>query len=167
MRSLPRRSCPGPMRWVAALGIGLGLLGCSGAHEPHRAPPPRVGHVQVAATTDVPALLGISIDGLRQRLGSPQPLPSQLMTSEAGALLYASRGQLDSLLAFRTGGLLLLATFDAHSRRVRDFLLLGQHEDSLMGRAHLRSTAANYLIMPVFHDNRSFRLLGLRVIPIE
>lgn len=166
MRCLPRRESPGLLRW-AALGIGLGLLGCSGSHEPHRVPPSRVGHVQVAPTTDVPALLGRSIDELRQRLGPPQPLPDQLMTSETTSLLAASRGQLDSLTVFRTGGLLLLATYNARSRQVRDLLLLGHHEDSLMGRAHLRSSAANYLIMPVFRDGRSFRLLGLRVIPVQ
>jgi len=167
MRSFPRRGCPGPVRWVAALGIGLGLLGCSGSHEPPRVPLPRVGHAQVAATTDVPALLGISIDGLRQRIGPPQPLPNQLITGVARTLLYSSQGQLDSLMVFRTGGLLMLATYNAHSRQVRDYLLLGHHEDSLMGRAHLRSSAANYLIMPVFQDNHSFRLLGLRVIPTK
>jgi hypothetical protein len=167
MRCLPRRGCLGAVRWVAALGISLGILSCSGSHEPRRVPPPHVGHIQVAATTDVPALLGISIDGLRQRLGPVQPLPDRFTSSEANALLHDTRGRLDSLVVFRTGGLLMLTTYDARSRRVRDFLLLGHHEDSLMGRAHLRSGAANYLIMPVFQDSRSFRLLGLRVIPIK
>lgn len=167
MHCLPHRACFGPLRWAIALGIGLGLPGCSGSHEPSRVMPAQVGHVQVAPTTNVPALLGNSIDELRQRLGPPQPLPAQFATSEASFLLYTSRDRLDSLAVFRTGGLLLLATYDAHSRRVRDFLLLGHHEDSLMGRAHLRSGAANYLIMPVFQDVRSFRLLGLRVIPTK
>ncbi|TVT42795.1 hypothetical protein FNT36_01495 [Hymenobacter setariae] len=164
MHYSPRRKWPGPVRWVAVLSSGLGLLSCSGSHEPPRMPP-QVGHVQVAPTTDVPALLGLSIDTLRQRLGPPQPLPRQFTTSQASALLYTSRGRRDSLLAFRTGGLLMLATYNTQSRRVRDFLLLGHHEDSLMGRAHLRAGAGSYLVMPVFRDSRSFRLLGLRVIP--
>jgi hypothetical protein len=126
-----------------------------------------VGHVQVAATTDVPALLGLPIDTLRHRLGPPQPLPKQFASSEVGAQLHTARGRLDSLLVFRTGGLLLLATYNAQSRRVRDFLLLGHHEDSLMGRAHLRAGTGRYLVMPVFRDSRSFRLLGLRVIPTK
>jgi hypothetical protein len=142
------------------------MLGCSGSHEQHRVSPP-LGLVQVAPTADVPALLGMSIDGLRQRLGPPQPLPAQFTTSQASTLLFASRGQFDSLATFRTGGLLVLASYDAHSRRVRDLLLLGHHEDSLMGRAHLRPNAAEYLVMPVFRDNRSFRLLGMRVIPTK
>lgn len=168
MRGLPHRGRPGPLRWAATLGSAWGVLsGCSGAHEPRRAPLPETRHVQVAPTADVPALVGLSIDGLRQRLGPPQPLPDQLADGEAGALLYTSRGQLDSLLVFRTGGLLVLATYDARSRRVRDLLLPGHHEDSLMGRAHLRSSASNYLVMPVFRNTRSFRLLGLRVIPTK
>jgi hypothetical protein len=60
-----------------------------------------------------------------------------------------------------------VASYNARSRQVRDLLLLGHHEDSLMGRAHLRPNAATYLVMPVFRDNRSFRLLGLRVIPTK
>jgi hypothetical protein len=167
MRVSSCRGCSGPVRWVAALGISLGALGCSGAHEQHRVPLPPAEHVQVAPTTDVPALLGISIDGLRQRLGTPQPLPKRFATSEASRLLYTSQGRLDSLMVFRTGGLVVLASFNIHSRQVRDLLLLGRHEDSLMGRARLQPNAANYLVMPVFHDNRSFRLLGLRIIPTK
>ena len=165
MRCLSCRGRPEPVRWVVALGTSLAMLGCSGAHEPHRMSPPPVRHVQVAPTADVPALLGVSIDGLRQRLGPAQPLPDQLATSAASSLRPTSPGQFDSLAAFRTGGLLVLASYDAHSRQVRDLLLLGHHEDSLMGRAHLRANAATYLVMPVFQDTRSFRLLGLRVIP--
>jgi hypothetical protein len=165
MHCSTHRRCPWPVRWVAALGVGLGLLGCSGSHETHRVPPPPARHVQVAPTADVPALIGISIDELRQRIGPSQPLPKQFVASQASDVLYATQSPLDSLTAFRTGGLLVLATYNAHSRQVRDLLLLGHHEDSLMGRAHLNSSAANYLVMPVFHDSRSFRLLGLRVIP--
>ncbi|MFD1872978.1 hypothetical protein [Hymenobacter bucti] len=167
MRSIPHR-CAGPVRWVAVLGLslGLGLAACSGAHEQHRgALPP--APVQVAPTTDVPALLGASIDEVRRRLGPAQPLPGRFTASQASMLFYAGQGPADSVTTFRTGGLLVLASYNAHSRRVRDFLLLGHHEDSLMGRARLHTSAANYLVMPVFYDNRSFRLLGLRVIPVK
>jgi len=166
MHYLPRRKWPGPVRWVAALSSTLVLPSCSGSHEPPRVPP-QVGHVQVAPTTDVPALLGLSIDTLQQRLGPPQPLPERFTASETNALLYPARGRRDSVLAFRTGGLLLLATYSVQSRQVQDFLLVGHNEDSLMGRARLRSGAGSYLVMPVFRDNISFRLLGLRVIPAK
>lgn len=147
-----------PGRWAAALGAGL-LAACSGAHEPRHVPGGST-HVQVAPTADVPALLGASIDGLRQRLGAPRPLPAAL----AAALPEARLALPDSATTFRTGGLTLVASYNARSREVRDLLLLGHHEDSLMGRAHLRADAPNYLVMPVFYNGNAFRLLGLRVI---
>ena len=151
--------------WAAALGAGVLLAACSGSHEPRRAAPAApIVHAQIAPTADVPALLGASIDGLRQRLGAPQPLPAGLQATETVAVLGAASGKLDSVMAFRTGGLLLLANYDARSRQVRDLLLLGHHEDSLMGRARLRANADRYLVMPVFYAGKSFRLLGLRVI---
>ena len=152
----------GPARWVAALGMLLGA--CSGSHEPRRVLPAPIVHAQIAPTTNVPALLGASIDGLRQQLGAPQPLPAHIQATETVAVLGAASGKFDSVMTFRTGGLLLLANYDARSRQVRDLLLLGHHEDSLMGRAHLRANDAGYLLMPVFYSGKSFRLLGLRVI---
>jgi hypothetical protein len=118
---------------------------------------------RVAPTADVPALLGASIDGLRQRLGPSQPLPPHI----AAALPDATLRLADSVATFRTGGLTLVASYNARSRQVRDLLLLGHHEDSLMGRAHLRANSPNYLIMPVFAAGNSFRLLGLRIITTD
>jgi hypothetical protein len=159
--STSRAAGRGP--WVA-LGWGVLLSSCSGAHEPRRVPAPEIVPAHVAPTADVPALLGASIDGLRQQLGTPLPLPANLLHDAAIAGLGATVHSPDSVAAFRTGGLVLLASYDARSRQVRDLLLLGQHEDSLMGRARLRTSAADYLVMPVFHTGHSFRLLGLRVI---
>jgi hypothetical protein len=68
---------------------------------------------------------------------------------------------------FRTGGLTLVASYNARSREVRDLLLLGHHEDSLMGRAHLQANTPSYLVMPVFYNGNAYRLLGLRVIPAK
>jgi hypothetical protein len=145
---------------AAALGASVLLAACSGAHEPRHIVSRGSTHVQVAPTTDVPALIGASIDGLRQRLGATQPLPAAV----AEALPEARLALPDSVTTFRTGGLTLVASYNARSREVRDLLLLGHHEDSLMGRAHLRSNAPNYLVMPVFYNGDTFRLLGLRVI---
>lgn len=145
--------------WGAVATASLLLASCSGSHEPRRVPV--VGAAQVAPTADVPALLDQSIDGLRRQLGAAQPLPAGLPTERAS--LSAS----DSLATFRTGGLTVVASYDARSRQVRDLLLLGHHEDSLMGRASLRVNAANYLIMPVFYPGSSSRLLGLRVISTQ
>jgi len=149
----------GPGRWAAALGAGL-LAACSGAHEPRHVAGGGSTHVQVAPTADVPALVSMSIDGLRQRLGAPRPLPPAL----AAAMPEARFALQDSATTFRTGGLTVVASYNARSREVRDLLLLGHHEDSLMGRARLRADAPNYLVMPVFYNGNAFRLLGLRVI---
>ncbi|MGI4762680.1 MAG: hypothetical protein ACRYF0_18360 [Janthinobacterium lividum] len=134
------------------------LAGCSGAHEPTQV----VGattHAAVAPTANVPALLGSSIDGLRSRLGTAHPLPAGYLDP-----LSAGIASTDSLLSFRTGGLQLVATYNAQTRQVRDLLVLGQQEDSLMGRASLRSSAREYLVLPVFRPDNPQRLLGLRVL---
>jgi hypothetical protein len=148
------------LSWQFALALGSVLLAaCSSSHEPPaRGPAVGPARVQVAPTTDVPALLGKSIDDLRQQLGARQPLPSGITAIDT------STSSPDSLAAFHTGGLTLVASYDARSREVRDLLLLGSHEDSLMGRANLRTNATNYIIMPVFYGRNSHRLLGLRII---
>lgn len=150
-------------RWATTLGVGLLLSACSGSHESRHVVASGSEQVQVAPTTDVPALLGISIDGLRQRLGVAQPLPSTLAEDLPESRLAFT----DSVAAFRTGGLTLVASYNARSRQVRDLLLLGHHEDSLMGRASLRPNAPNYLVIPVFYPGNAFRLLGVRVIPTK
>jgi hypothetical protein len=145
--------------WQIALAlVSLLLADCSSSHEPPHGPPSGPAHVQVASTANVPALLGKSIDDLRQQLGARQPLPVGLTAIDT------STNSPDSLAAFKTGGLTLIASYDAHSRQVRDLLLLGNHEDSLMGRANLRTNATNYLIIPVFYGRNSHRLKGLRIV---
>lgn len=140
------------------VATGGWLAGCSGAHEPTQTvgTPP---HAVVAPTTNVPVLLGRSIDELRSRLGAAQPLPAGYLDP-----LSAGMATTDSLLAFRTGGLQLVATYNTHTRQVRDLLVLGQQEDSIMGQASLRSSARGYLVMPVFRPDSPNRLLGLRVL---
>lgn len=139
-----------------AAGSWLALSACSGTHEPAQTPAASQPRGSIAPTTNVPALVGASIDGLRRRLGPTQPLPAGF-----GDPVMAP----DSVLAFRTGGLLLLASYDARTRQVRDLLLLGRHEDSLMARATLRTSSPSYLVLPVFRTGSANHLLGLRVIP--
>jgi hypothetical protein len=148
--------------WLLA---GSGLAACSGAHEQAQvvATATRVS----AATTNVPALLGLSIDELRQRLGAAQ-LPPATLTDPNGALIgQREQAMQDSVVTFQTGGLTLAASYDARTRQVHDLLLLGRHEDSLMAKAALRSNAHNYLVMPVFRVNEPNSLLGLRVVSIK
>jgi len=151
-------------RWAAALlaVTGWWLAGCSGAHEPTQvvgATPRAV----VAPTTNVPALLGHSIDELRGRLDTTaHPLPAGYLS-----LLSDGLASTDSLQGFRTGGLQLVATYNVTTRQVRDLLILGSREDSLMGRASLRSSARRYVILPVFRPGTPDKLLGLRVLAIN
>jgi hypothetical protein len=153
-------------QWTSCLHLGRVLVtvaswwlaGCSGAHEPTQT----VGtapHAVVAPTANIPALLGHSIDELRSRLGASYTLPAGYRD-----LLSDGKASADSLLAFRTGGLQLVAAYDVRTRQVRDLLILGQQEDTLMGRASLQSSARGYLVLPVFRPDNPNRLLGLRVL---
>ncbi len=143
------------------------LASCSGTHEPGQlaAPPPPVAIS--APTTNVPALLGVSIDGLHKRLGPAQPLPpgfANLTEIVGGA---GSLSKQDSVTSFRTGGLTLVASYDARTRQVRDLLLLGRREDSLMAKATLRANASSYFVLPIFRPDKPGHLLGLRVIALD
>ncbi|ALW85758.1 hypothetical protein AUC43_12050 [Hymenobacter sedentarius] len=75
--------------------------------------------------------------------------------------------RLDSTAYFQTPGLALVASFDYHTRRVSDILLLGSNENELMRRAQLHLGADHYLVLPVFQENHPTRLLGLRVLAIS
>jgi hypothetical protein len=143
------------------------LTSCSGTHEPGQvAPtPPRMG--TPAPTTNVPALLGVSIDGLYERLGPAQPLPPDLADPAEIFGRDTNLTKQDSVASFRTGGLTLLASYDAHTRRVDDLLLLGRREDSLMARSTLRANARDYLVLPVFRVNEPGHLLGLRIVSLN
>ncbi|GAB3635835.1 hypothetical protein GCM10027422_14250 [Hymenobacter arcticus] len=141
------------------------LAGCSGTHESGQAAAPPASHLgAIAPVTNVPALLGVSIDGLSKRLGPAQALPSgfanplQVLTGTPGA------NRQDSLTSFRMGGLTLLASYDARTRQVSDLLLLGHREDSLMAQGSLRANARDYLVLPVFRANKPGHLIGLRVV---
>ena len=149
--------------WPAGL---LLAAGCSGAHEPthQAATPPRAA---IAATADVPLLLNNSIDSLRHRLGAAQPLPPGFTDPIVQAVTAGSTVSADSQAAFRTGGLTLIASYNARTRQISDMLLLGRHEDSLMGRASLQANARNYLVLPVFRVDKPTRLLGLRVVKVR
>jgi hypothetical protein len=138
------------------------LSACSGTHEPTQTSP--TAHARVAATTNVQALVGMSIDGLHSRLGSMQPQPANLSEPMQAWREASGLAPHDSLATFKTGGLTLIASYKARTRQVHDLLLLGHHEDSLMARAALRTNASTYLVLPVFASNRPNYLLGLRIV---
>ncbi len=148
-------------KWLTTVSY-LALSACSGAHEPVHAPTASRPRGIITPTANVPALVGASIDALRRRLGPAYPLPPGFDDPIMAAADNAAAP--DSVAAFRTGGLLLVANYNAHTRQVRDLLLLGQHEDSLLAKAALQTSNANYLVLPVFQAGSANRLLGLRVI---
>jgi hypothetical protein len=151
-----------PARWLL-LAVSGWLAACSGAHESAQVTV-SAAHAGTAATTNVPALVGMSIDDLHRRLGSSQQ-PVASLTDPSGPLAgHSAQVRHDSVVTFQTGGLTLVASYDIRTRQVRDLLLLGQHEDSLMAKAALRSNASNYLVLPVFRVDKPNSLLGLRVV---
>jgi hypothetical protein len=151
-----------PARWLL-LAASSWLAACSGAHESAQVAT-SVARVGTTATTNVPALVGMSIDDLHRRLGLAHTPPASL-TDPSGPLAGQDEHAMqDSIVSFQTGGLTLVASYDIHTRQVRDLLLLGHHEDSLMARAALRSNASSYLVLPVFRVDKPSSLLGLRIV---
>lgn len=146
--------------------VGSGwLAGCSGTHESRQvaATPSRIS----APATNVPALLGVSIDGLHERLGPAQPLPPGFVNPLDMVSNPTGVNRPDSLVSFRAGSLTLLASYDARTRQVRDLLLLGHREDSLMAQGTLQTNARDYLVLPVFRVNKPGRLIGLRIVALK
>jgi hypothetical protein len=141
------------------------LASCSGTHESRQvaATPSR----SIRPTTNVPALLGVSIDELHERLGPGRPLPPDFINPLEVLGNDINTVRQDSLASFRTGGLTLVASYDARTRQVRDLLLLGRREDSLMAQGTLQANARNYLVLPIFRLNKPGRLLGLRVVTLN
>ena len=151
------------VRWL--LAGSAGLAACSGAHEPTQTT--TAARADAAVRTNVPALVGLSIDGLHRRLGPSRPLPADFADPRVLASSGTRPTAPDSVASFQTGGITLIASFDARTRQVRDLLLLGPHEDSIMARTALRSNASNYLVLPVFYTQQPNRLLGLRVVAVH
>ena len=156
---MTKRAVLFPAWWLVA---GGGLAACSGAHE--QAQVAATTARMSVATTNVPALLGLSIDELRQRLGAAQLPPASLIDPNGALMGQREQAMQDSVVTFQTGGLTLAASYDPRTRQVHDLLVLGRHEDSLMAKAALRSNASTYLVLPVFRVNEPNSLLGLRVV---
>jgi hypothetical protein len=154
------------LRTVAWLLVSGSLGACSRSHEPMQTTLVAT-HAAVAATANVPALLGLSIDDLHSRLGSQRPLPGSFSTLPEMPQAANELTNADSLTSFQAGGLTLIANYNAHTRQVHELLVLGHHEDSLMARAALRSSASHYLVLPIFASSRPNYLLGLRIVPVN
>ncbi|SET00220.1 hypothetical protein [Hymenobacter actinosclerus] len=116
------------------------------------------------ATVDVPALVGRNIDQLRRTMGAPKETREQAIGLEpTAAQMKATKGQ-DWINTFERNGTTLVVTFDASTRKVRDIVLLGSDEDTLLREANLSLTSPEYLVLPVMSPGNSTELIGMRVV---
>lgn len=152
-----------PNRVILLVAIVVGA--CSGSHETHhdRTTPVAVAAMPDSAGVNVPSLLNLSIDQVNQRIGPRLPLPHNFV-DPAMAPQVVGHALLDSSALFRWQGLSMVAAYDHRTRQISDLLLLGIDEDALMRRAQLKLGAKNYLVLPVFQEGNSTRLMGLRVL---
>ena len=151
---------------------GAALLGlaaaCSHVGEPvhdagHAAAAPPAPLLPTRAVVALPALLGLSVDGLVQHLGPPRSVPTAV---QAIISQLPSADPADSVRFFRCRSLDVLVSYDTGTRHCNDLLLLGRNEAQLMQRAGLSDEAANYLLLPVFYAHQPTQMLGLRVVPL-
>ncbi len=125
------------------------------------APPPEPATAAAEPVVfDVPALIGLSIEQVRETLGQPQdrnPEPTELQL-EAGAANEWSNG-------FTREGQDLLVTFDPRTRRVIDLFLSGSDRGVLMQRGNLSSGAREYRIESVRALRDPSKITGITVLP--
>lgn len=141
---------------------------CSHSGEPVQVPgAPAAVHLAAPrerAVVAMPALLGLPVDTLAQRLGGPRPMPASVL-AQLAQLPRADSA--DSMQYFHYRSLDMVVSYNAATRRFHDLLLLGANEDLLVQRAGLSAEAAGYLLLPVFHVSHPMQQLGLRVVPVE
>lgn len=119
----------------------------------------------VPVAVDLPTLAGYTIEQVRQQLGAPQtqaePPPAQPQPRSSRSLRIKDEGWANT---FETGGVTLIVTFNARTRKVRDIVMNGSNEEELMQRGNLILTAPSYIVLPVFAPEAVTTLLGIRVI---
>lgn len=148
--------------------IVSGLVGaCSGAHESRHENATIVAvPLTDAPRLNVPGLLKLTIDEMGQRVGPPRPVPPAFV--DPTLLPLMQKGEpLDSTAWFRYEGLNVVATYDFHTRQIKDFLLVGDNEEELMRRYQLTLGTAEYMVLPIFQQRRPTELMGLRVLALN
>lgn len=108
---------------------------------------------------DIPALVGKSIDQIRQVCGAPQdkkPEPGKQQ-------LALGIDEWDN--TFSKDGQDLLVTYDPRTRRVIDFFLEGSDEALLMQRGNLVRNSTTYRVEPVRALADPSNITGLKVTP--
>jgi hypothetical protein len=149
---------------VVLMVVSLGLAGCDGAANPADAeqdPAAASGHTTPSRTEevsfDIPALMGKSIDEVREILGTPHDRtvePTQLQL-DVGIHEWTN--------VFSRNGQNLLVTFDTHTRRVVDFFLVGTDQAALVRRGNLDQRSSAYLVEPVRARRDASKITGVKI----
>ena len=150
-----------------ALALVAALISaCSGSQMAGERSGPNTGTAEGAsrAVVNVPALMGRNIDQLRRTLGAPKETNGQAIGLEPTAAQMKSTGGRDWINTFECNGTTLVITFNASNRKVRDIVLLGSDEDTLLRDANLSLTSAEYLVLPVMSPGNNTELIGMRVV---
>ena len=147
---------------VILVAVAMALLaGCSGDKATEPAPVHSGDKAKEPAPVlfDIPALVGKSIDGVREILGKPQdkePEPTKLQ-------LQAGVDEWNNV--FLRDGQELLVTFNPRTRQVIDFFLDGEDKMTLMQQGNLAEGAAAYRIEPVRQIRDRSKITGIKIIP--
>lgn len=113
---------------------------------------------------NVPALVGRSIDQVRQRLGPPRETRRQPIGLEPTAeQMRTTKGE-GWINTFEHDGTTIVVTFNARTREVNDLVLLGSNEDELLRRGNLEFVADKYLVLPVTDPAAPSKIVGVRVV---
>ena len=150
--------------------MALLVLLCGGAACTRSAPvletdaPDRRDLPPAGRRLNVPALVGRSIDQVRQRLGPPRETRQQAIGLEPTAeQMRTTKGE-GWINTFEHEGTTIVVTFNARTREVNDLVLLGANEDELLRRGNLDFVADKYLVLPVTDPTAPSRILGIRVV---
>lgn len=156
---------------LCAVVLAGALLACSGAqptasdsetNTASASASASVEAVPAAPSLALPSLIGLSIDEVRSRLGKPQEQPAEPSAREK------EKDAADTWKnTFEVQGATLVATFNAHTRVVRDIVLLGTNEEELLHRAGLDPNATEYIVLPVTDSVDVTRTTGIRMVPRE
>lgn len=138
-------------------------LALSCGAEPSERPPSTPAAAPAPAVPmvfDVPALVGKSIDEIRENLGPPddsEPEPTRQQI-QLGAAEWSN--------TFSADGQVLLVTFNPRTRSVVDLFLPGEDRNLLVQRGNLASgNTEEYLILPVQGLRDPSRITGIKIVP--
>ncbi|KUG08395.1 hypothetical protein [Solirubrum puertoriconensis] len=149
----------------------LVLLACAGIACTRTTPavevdalPPNRAKRAAPPVLNVPDLVGRNIDEVRKALGKPRETQALPLAAEPTAVQLRTSQAEEWTNTFDYQGATIVATFNAHTRKVRDLVLLGTNEDELMRRGNLDLVGDTYLVLPVPSPAEPSKIMGIRVL---